>query len=410
MPTDPASAPPANALRSAVILLGLGLAGFALTFVVTALTKSSASGTGRQQPAPVAVVPTTEQTPPAANDGGRFEPTVVNSAPPPGPAPAGMVWIPGGEFSMGCEDPRSIPAGGQDPMNDARPIHRVYVDGFWMDVTEVTNEQFARFVEATGYITIAERTPKAEDFPPDYPPPPPENLVAGSTVFTPTAGPVPLGVHYRWWQYVKGANWRHPLGPDSDLAGKENFPVVQIAYPDAVAYCEWAGKRLPTEAEWEFAARGGQAGRRFTWGDEFQPDGQWMANTYQGQFPVAGRDTGADGFPGIAPVARFPANPYGLFDMAGNVWEWCSDWFRPDHYASQAANFRVVRNPQGPDEPYDPAEPHEKKRVHRGGSFLCTEQYCSRYLLGTRGRGEVSTGSNHVGFRCVLAPTTAKSK
>jgi formylglycine-generating enzyme required for sulfatase activity len=282
-------------------------------------------------------------------------------------------------------------------MPDARPIHRVYVDGFWMDRTEVTNDEFARFVRATGYVTVAERTPRAEDFPSA----PPENLVAGSVVFRPSNLPVPLDNHYRWWDYVKGANWRHPLGPDSSIAGRENYPVVHIAYEDAEAFCNWAGKRLPTEAEWEFAARGGLSGKLYAWGDELQLDGKWMANIYQGQFPVKGKDTAEDGFAGIAPVAQFPPNGYGLFDIAGNVWEWCSDWYRPDYYAQLAAAGGVARNPTGPENPFDPAEPHEKKRVHRGGSFLCTDQYCTRYMVGTRGKGEVSTGSNHVGFRCV---------
>jgi formylglycine-generating enzyme required for sulfatase activity len=315
----------------------------------------------------------------------------------PGEAPPGMVWIPGGEFLMGCEDPRSCLCGGPDAMNDARPIHRVYVDGFWMDRTEVTNEQFAKFVEATGYVTIAERTPRAEDIPGARP----ENLVAGSTVFTPTPGPVPLNNHYQWWRYQKGANWRHPNGPNSDIDGKENLPVVHIAYDDALAYCQWAGKRLPTEAEWEFAARGGLEQKLYAWGDELKPDGKWMANIYQGKFPVQGGDTGEDGFAGIAPVAQYPANAYGLHDVAGNVWEWCSDWYRPDYYETLAKTGKTARNPQGPSSPFDPAEPKERKRVHRGGSFLCTDQYCTRYMVGSRGRGDVNTASNHLGFRCV---------
>ena len=323
-----------------------------------------------------------------------FTATRANSAQGPAEKPEGMVWIPGGEFSMGCDDPRDRPCGGPDPMGDARPIHRVYLDGFWMDRTEVTNEQFEAFVKATGYVTVAERTPKAEDFPGA----PPENLVAGSVVFTPRAEPVPLDSHYRWWDYVKGVNWRHPLGPDSTIAGREKYPVVHIAYEDAEAYCKWAGKRLPTEAEWEFAARGGQSGKLYAWGDELKPGGKWMANIYQGRFPL--KDTADDGFAGIAPVAQFPPNGYGLYDMAGNVWEWCSDWYRPDYYAEFVQAAGVARNPAGPTTSFDPAEPTERKRVHRGGSFLCTDQYCTRYMIGTRGKGEVSTGSNHVGFRC----------
>lgn len=334
--------------------------------------------------------------PGAATAASPFAPTTTNRDTPPGPAPEGMVWIPGGEFSMGTDDPRGQFCGGPDAMPDARPIHRVQVDGFWMDRTEVTNEQFEKFVKATGHVTVAEKAPTQEEFPDA----PPENLVAGSTVFTPTPGPVPLDTHFRWWRYQPGANWRHPDGPDSDLKGREKHPVVHVAFPDAEAYAKWAGRRLPTEAEWEFAARGGRAGEIYHWGNELKPGGKWMANIYQGRFPV--EDTAEDGFAGLAPVAQFPANGYGLFDMAGNVWEWCGDWYRPDYFAQLAEAGGVARNPPGPDTPFDPAEPGEKKRVHRGGSFLCTDQYCTRYMVGTRGKGEVTTGSNHVGFRTVM--------
>jgi formylglycine-generating enzyme len=333
----------------------------------------------------------------AAASGG-FLPTVENRDPPPGPAPAGMVWIPGGEFSMGAQDPPDMnDAVGMQATRDARPIHRVYVDGFWMDTTEVTNAQFAAFVKATAYVTIAERTPRAED----YPGAPPENLVAGSVVFSPPDHPVPLNDHFQWWSYVNGANWRHPLGPGSSIVGKEQFPVVHVGYADALAYAKWAGKRIPTEAEWEFAARGGLTGQRYPWGDTFEPNGKWMANTHQGHFP--NHDTGEDGFTGIGPVARFSPNGYGLYDVAGNVWEWVSDWYRPDYYDELAAIGGVARNPQGPESSLDPDEPDEPKRTQRGGSFLCTDQYCSRYTVGTRGKGEVSTGTNHLGFRCVMS-------
>jgi formylglycine-generating enzyme required for sulfatase activity len=264
-----------------------------------------------------------------------------------------------------------------------------------MDATDVTNDKFEEFVKATGYITIAERAPTKEEFPTA----PPENLVAGSVVFAPTTEPVPLDNHFQWWSYVHGANWRHPEGPQSDIKGKGTYPVVHIAYPDAVAYAKWAGKRLPTEAEWEFAARGGLVGKTYFWGDEFKPGGKHMANTYQGHFPV--KDTGEDGFVGLSPVKSFPPNGYGLYDMAGNVWQWCSDWYRPDYYAQLAAAGGVARNPLGPDSPFDPSEPTEKKKVHKGGSFLCTDQYCTRYMVGTRGKGEATTGCNHLGFRCV---------
>jgi sulfatase modifying factor 1 len=326
----------------------------------------------------------------------EFQPTTTNiAAEPPGNAPAGMAWIPGGEFSMGAAEMPGMNEVGMQATKDSRPIHRVYVDGFWMDKTDVTNEQFAKFVKATGYITVAERKPGAEDFPGA----PPENLVAGAVVFSAPDHPVPLNDHLQWWSYVKGANWKHPTGPSSNLKGREQYPVVDVAYEDAVAYAKWAGKRLPTEAEWEFAARGGLSGKLYSWGDEFKPAGKWMANTHQGHFPVS--DTGDDGYTGISPVAKFPPNGYGLYDMAGDVWQWTADWYRPDYYARLVAAGGTARNPAGPSSPYDPSEPNEKKKVHRGGSFLCTDQYCSRYMVGTRGKGEVSTGTNHLGFRCV---------
>ena len=355
--------------------------------------------TKRKTSAPPAELPFSQSFPP---DSG-FRETNPNRVESPGEAPEGMVWIPGGEFSMGAEDPRGTDHGGPDPMNDARPIHRVYVDGFWMDKTEVTNEQFEKFVNATGYITFAEQVPKAED----YPGAPAANLFAGSVVFAPTPNAVPLNDIYQWFSYIKGANWRHPTGAESSIKGKEDYPVVHIAYVDALAYAKWAGKRLPTEAEWEFAARGGLSGKVYSWGNEFRPNGKWMANSYQGQFPV--KEKSEDGFEGPAPVAKYPANGYGLFDIAGNVWEWCSDWYRPDYYATLAAAQTIARNPLGPDSPFDPVEPNEKKRVHRGGSFLCSDQYCTRYMIGTRGKGEITSGSNHVGFRCVATRETLAS-
>src|SRR5215469_2555261 len=229
-----------------------------------------------------------------------FQPTIANTAGAPAPAPKGMVWVPGGEFSMGANDPPDMDNVGMKATLDARPIHRVYVDGFFMDKTDVTNRQFEEFVKATGYVTIAERKPRAFD----YHGAPPENLVAGSVVFSPPDHAVALDNYLQWWSYVHGANWRHPLGPGSDIKGKGNYPVVQIAYADAQAYAKWAGKRLPTEAEWEFAARGGLAGQPFMWGDTFRPNGKWMANTHQGHFPD--KDTGEDGYVGIAPVAQYP--------------------------------------------------------------------------------------------------------
>jgi formylglycine-generating enzyme required for sulfatase activity len=324
-----------------------------------------------------------------------FLPTQPAAAQPPeSSAPPGMVWIPGGEFSMGCADPRGRPHGGPDPMRDARPVHRVRLDGFWIDRTEVTNARFAEFVTATGYVTVAERTPRAEDFPGA----PPENLVPGALVFTPPEGLVSLSDHYSWWNYVPGASWRHPTGPGSGIAGRDTDPVVQIAHEDAAAFAAWAGGRLPTEAEWEFAARGGLHGALYPWGDEFRPGGRAMANTWQGGFP--NENTAADGFVGPAPVASFPANAFGLHDTSGNVWEWCADWYRPDTYATAAGGGGVAVNPTGPAESYDPLEPGQAKRVLRGGSFLCSESYCARYIVGTRGKGEISSGCNHIGFRC----------
>jgi formylglycine-generating enzyme len=346
---------------------------------------------GANVPSQQAVAASPEPSATAATD---FVQTVANVGPVPGPAPAGMVWIPGGEFSMGSHVESESMCAVPGLTRDALPVHRVQVDGFWMDATELTNEDFAKFVKATGYVTIAERTPTAEEFPGA----PPENLVAGSTVFTPTPAAVTLNDHFQWWRYQKGANWRQPEGPGSSIANRGKYPVVQIAYDDAVAYATWAGKRLPTEAEWEFAARGGLTGKLFAWGDAFREGDKAMANTYQGTFPV--KDTGRDGFTGLAPVASFAPNGYGLYDVGGNAWEWVNDWYRADYYAQLAAGG-VARNPRGPESPLDPSEPGVKKRVHRGGSFLCTDQYCTRYMVGTRGRGEVTTASNHVGVRLV---------
>ncbi len=310
----------------------------------------------------------------------------LNNANAPMTVPSGMAWIPGGEFWMGSDEPM---------FQDARPWHKVYLDAYFIDKTLVTNQQFARFVEATHYVTIAEQTPRAEDFPGA----PHENLVAGSVVFSPPHHPVPLNDYLQWWSYVKGANWQHPQGPTSDLKGKQKHPVVHIAYPDAEAYCKWEGKRLPTEAEFEFAERGGLDRKPYAWGDVFRPAGKFMANTFQGHFPD--KSTPEDGYATTSPVGAFPANGYGLFDMSGNVWEWTSDWYRPDYYQTLADSGQVSRNPQGPPDSSDPSEPGTVKKAQRGGSFLCTDQYCSRYKVGGRGKGEPDTGTNHLGFRCV---------
>jgi formylglycine-generating enzyme required for sulfatase activity len=307
---------------------------------------------------------------------------------PAGDPPLGMVWVPPGEFLMGSDDPMFA---------DARPIHRVAVDGFWMDETEVTNAAFARFVEATGYVTIAERRPD----PADYPGAPPEMLVPGSIVFTAPPQAVPLDNHVQWWSFVPGADWRHPDGPTSSIDGREEHPVVHIAYDDAVAYARWAGNRLPTEAEWEYAARGRRSQAPFVWGHEAHPQGGHPANIHQGQFPH--ENTADDGYVATAPVRAFPANDFGLFGMAGNVWEWTTDWYRPDTYARRvsASGGAAVRNPTGPPDSFDPSEPGLPKRVQKGGSFLCTDQYCGRYRPGGRGKGEPTSAANHVGFRTV---------
>ncbi|CAN5563203.1 formylglycine-generating enzyme family protein [soil metagenome] len=328
------------------------------------------------------------------NGGGAdFKETVANTFTPAATAPENMVWISGGEFSMGGVNPAGMKDGGFETMQDARPVHRVYVDGFFIDASEVTNAQFAAFVKATGYITIAEVKPTREEFPDA----PEESLVAGSVIFAPPTGKVSLTDYLQWWAYEKGADWKHPLGMKSDLTGKENYPVVHVCYEDALAYATWAGKRLPTEAEWEFVARGGKPGNLYAWGNELKPDGKWPANIFEGSFPD--KDLAADGYAGIAPVKQYAPNSYGLYDIGGNVWEWCSDWYRPDYY--EQFKDVVAKNPKGPADSYDPQEPGAKKRVQRGGSFLCTDQYCTRYMVGTRGKGEYRSATNHIGFRCV---------
>jgi len=323
--------------------------------------------------------------------GAGFAPAKINTVNGIASPPAGMVLVPGGEFSMGGIDPSGMQHGGRDKMNDARPVHRVYVDPFYMDATEVTNAMFTEFTEATGYITVAERLPDEEEFPGN----PPRDNAAGSIVFAPVRTNN-LDEPYQWWKFVKGADWKHPSGPGSDLRGKENHPVVHITWEDADAYARWAGKRLPTEAEWEFAARGGTAGTLYPWGNVLMPGGKWMANIYQGNFP--GEDTESDGFGGAAPVAQYPPNAFGLYDLSGNVWEWCSDWYGADYYRTLSG---ISVNPPGPETSYDPEEPGVKKKVQRGGSFLCTDRYCTRYMTGARGKGEWRSSANHTGFRCV---------
>lgn len=308
---------------------------------------------------------------------------------------SGMVWIKGGEYAMGSADKEGRP--------DEYPQHQVQVDGFWMDQTEVTNAQFRQFVEATGYVTTAEKIPNWEElkkqFPPGTPKPDETVLVAASLVFTPTSQVVSLNNASQWWSWKKGANWRHPEGPGSTIEGKDNYPVVHVSWDDANAFAKWAGKRIPTEAEWEFAARGGLINQPFCWGSEEVNKGKPKANTWQGQFPY--KNNSWDGFIGLAPVKSFAPNGYALYDMAGNVWEWCSDWYRPDYYQHCVGELSI--NPLGPSSSYDPQEPDAPKRIVRGGSFLCNASYCSGYRTSARMKSPPDTGLENTGFRCVSA-------
>jgi formylglycine-generating enzyme len=315
-------------------------------------------------------------------------------------APPGMVWVPGGEFTMGTDAP--------DAWDDEKPAHRVRVNGFFMDETDVTNAQFREFVEATGYVTTAEKPPDVGEImrqmPPGTPPPSREKLVPGSLVFRPTDGPVSLKDYSQWWKWTPGANWRHPEGPGSSIEGREDHPVVHVSWDDANAYAKWAGKRLPTEAEWEFAARGGLDQKKYAWGDEpFNPD-RPQCHIWQGDFPY--RNTAQDGHQRTAPVKSYPPNGYGLYDMGGNVWQWCSDWYQRDLYR-QRAGKDVIDNPPGPERSSDPARPYTPQRSQRGGSFLCNDSYCSRYRPSARHGCSPDTGMSHVGFRCVMTKDMA---
>jgi sulfatase modifying factor 1 len=302
----------------------------------------------------------------------------------------GMVFIPAGTFMMGASD--------QKGRDDEYPQHRVRVNGFWIDVTEVTNASFAKFVKETGYVTTAEKKPDWEEMkkqlPPGTPKPPDSVFVAASLVFSAPKKVDNLNDASQWWAWKKGADWKHPHGALSNIKGKDNYPVVHISWADAVAYCKWAGKRLPTEAEWEYASRGKLNNALYPWGNEEIEKDKPKANTWQGNFPV--RNTDWDGFNGLAAVKQFKPNGYGLYDMAGNVWEWCSDWYRSDYYQNAVEN-----NPQGPAESYDPMEPSTPKRVVRGGSFMCNASYCSGYRVTARMKTSSDTSLEHTGFRCV---------
>ncbi|WP_137925538.1 formylglycine-generating enzyme family protein [Cupriavidus sp. 2SB] len=318
--------------------------------------------------------------------------------------PAGMVRVPGGEFLMGSDSKMAQP--------NEKPAHKVQVHAFWMDQHHVTNAEFRKFVEATGYVSTAERKPDWEtlrvQLPPGTPRPPDSAMVAGGMVFVGTARPVPLQDYSRWWRYVPGANWRHPAGPGSSIEGKDNHPVVQVSYEDAQAYAKWIGKRLPTEAEWEFAARGGLEQATYAWGDQFAPDGKQMANVWQGQqsqpFPVISPKAG--GALGTNPVGTFPSNGYGLSDMTGNAWQWVADWYRADQFRREAVRAQPISNPDGPGASWDPSEPGvpvtAPKRVTRGGSFLCNEDYCLSYRPSARRGTDPYNSMSHLGFRLVL--------
>ncbi|MDQ6814900.1 MAG: formylglycine-generating enzyme family protein [Bacteroidota bacterium] len=309
---------------------------------------------------------------------------------------AGMVWINGGEFMMGGDNDQAA--------RDEYPKHKVIVDGFWMDATEVTNAQFAAFVKATNYVTTAERAPDWEELKKELPPgtskPDESLLVPASLVFMSPENEVPLNDVSQWWQWKKGASWQHPHGMGSDITGRENFPVVHVSWYDAQAYCQWAAKRLPTEAEWEFAARGGMENKIYPWGNESVDEGVTKCNSWQGHFPD--RNTVKDNNFYAAPVKSYYPNGYGLYDMAGNVWEWCGDYYNNTYY-STVDKPEGVKNPKGSEKSYDPDEPYAKKRVIRGGSFLCNDSYCSGYRVARRMKSSEDSGLEHLGFRCVKA-------
>lgn len=325
----------------------------------------------------------------------------------PARTPEGMVWIPGGAFTMG--DRHGAPNKHPDFLEtipehrDAMFEHKVELDGFWMEKTEVTNRQFKAFVDATGYVTTAEKDVKPEDL--AGPPVDPEKLKACSICYNPNFDPSKVDKSRqsdpRWiyeskiWAAVQGANWKRPEGPESSIDDRMDHPVVHVSWEDAEAYCKWAGKQLPTEAQWEYAARGGLRGKSYPWGNQLTPDGKWMANIWQGEFPLENLEE--DGYRFSAPVGSFPSNEFGLYDMSGNVWEWCADWYQPDYYT-----VSPVRNPTGPETSVDPLEPEIPKRVQRGGSFMCSDNYCIGYSTAARMKGDVKTGAFHTGFRCVV--------
>jgi sulfatase modifying factor 1 len=362
--------------------------------------------------ATVAVTGTDSSTPPCCKLPTRFpasasQATGASSATPsPTPIHREMAWIPGGEFTMGSD--------AQDAEPQERPAHRVRVSGFWMDRTDVTNAQFRQFVQATGYITTAERPTDWEQMklqlPPGTPKPPDDQLVAASLVFVAPDHPVSLDDVSAWWHWTPGANWRHPAGPGSSIEGQDDYPVVQVSWDDASNYAKWAGARLPTEAEWEYAARGGLEGKKYCWGEGDPITPRPRCNIWQGIFPY--RNDKANGHAGPTPVKSFPPNTYGLYDMAGNVWQWCADWFDVYAYHSEvaASSGNPLIDPKGPDKSLDPSDPYTPKRVTRGGSFLCSATYCASYRVSARRGTSPDTSLSHTGFRCVIsapAPTAS---
>jgi sulfatase modifying factor 1 len=307
-----------------------------------------------------------------------------------------LAWIPGGTFSMGSDT----------HYLEEAPAHLASVDGFWIDRTPVTNAQFRQFVRETGHITFAERKPDAKDYPNALP----RLLFAGSLVFSPPRHPVDLRDWSQWWRLTRGANWRHPYGPKSNIHELGSHPVVHVTYSDALAYARWAGKELPTEAEWELAARGGLDRAEFAWGDELTPSGKHMANTWQGAFPH--QNLASDGYERTSPVAAYPPNRYGVHDMIGNVWEWTSDWYEPKHRSNPPKACCIPENPRGGQEEgsYDPDQPEVRipRKVIKGGSHLCAPNYCRRYRPAARHPEPVDTSASNVGFRCVVRGERSK--
>jgi len=349
------------------------VSGVLASLLVLAACGESTPAAGADQPAKAAGSPASQW--PAKAKASARSPAAGK------PSTAGMIWVPGGEAQLGSQDG-----------NPDAPIHTVRVSGFWIDQAEVTNAQFAQFVAATGFVTDAEKTPSSEDLPGV----PAEALVAGSLVFAPPPDAVDLREFWAWWSYVPGACWRHPTGPGSSILGREDHPVVHVSWRDAASYAKWANKRLPTEAEWEYAARAGLDRNRYVWGEQQKVKGRWPANIWQGEFPRT--NTQEDGFAKTAPVRAFAPNRLGIHGMSGNVWEWCHDWYHPRGYGDPD---RTSVDPLGPSISYDPDEPGAQKRVMRGGSYLCSDVYCLGYLPGTRMKSTPDTSLCHTGFRCV---------